>query len=155
MADIGLGSSSDIFNALERSSGFKIKVNGNVIGTVQSVSIAQDRELTEHFVLNHSEDPAALIPGLVKNKTISCDMFVIWKNSALQSIGGNATDAPALKDQKVYFDVQGVKKKADGSDFVTITFKDCLIKSVSSTYDIGKGDLRVSEKVVIGYRTLS
>jgi hypothetical protein len=155
MADLGIDPST-LNGLLEKSTSIKILVNKKEIGSIASYTQSETRDITDHFTLGGTspEDPKALVSGIVRNKTIKCDGFAIWKAGFLTAFENQGVGDPikTLKDQKTYFSIQEQKTKPDGTEVIVTTFEDCLIQDYTTTKDIGRGDIRISESVTIRYR---
>ncbi len=145
---------------IERVTKYKISVkdgDGNVfeIGSIQSINPSESRDITPHFTLGgtNSTEPKALIDGIVRTKTFTCEYFALWKKNVISAFGAPAATDPivTLASQTTPFTVEEYVEKADGSENITRRYEDCLISDYSATRDIGRGDVRVSERVTVVY----
>lgn len=149
------------FANIQRVTKIKVYSGATEIGVISSITKNESRDVTPHFTLGGTdpENPKALIPGIVRSKTLRCDGFLIYKTNLMTAMGATkASDSfVTLRDQQLPFTIKITEsdpsKSGKDADSITEQYDDCLISDFSSTRDIGRGDVRIAENVTISYRT--
>ena len=129
------------------------------VGLIQSINVSEKREIASHYTLGTgSEEPTALIPGIVTGRTISMKALAFYKKSILGKFASSTDQFMySLKQQKLPFDIVVTKKRA-GSDTesYSITYGGCFFTDFSYDQDISRGgDVVLVENGTAVYQTIS
>lgn len=150
------------FSNVERVTRISIQVkntNGTYVeaGMISDLTPSERRGITEHFTFGGDvENPKVNIPDLVKGKTLKCTSIALWRGNILTTLDNSSGDPlTSLVEQRNYFNIQEIRKKADNSETIVTTYEDCLISDWTSTRDLNKGDVTIVENVTIAYRKVT
>ena len=111
-----------------------IKVNGSIVGLIQSFSYGLGRKVTPVFELNPetSGDPVDNVPGNVEGLTLSCERIDLF--TSLMEEAFNGTDMNMLSDQTNPFQVYEIWNNPDGTTRMYL-FSGCWFNKIDRKYD--------------------
>lgn len=129
------------------------------IGTAVNFNPSERRDMTYNFVIGHNPPDEArdLIPGPVRDATLTVDFVALYKEGVIKAFGQGAGQGLliSIRDQNKPFDVQETVKEPSTNKAKTITYKDCYIADYRAVKDIGRGDIRVIHTATIHFRSIS
>lgn len=151
---------------VSRITKYSIVIGGIEVGSLSNLNGAEGRDITPHFTIGgkNPEDPKALIAGITRTRTLTADVFALYKRNALTVFGtlDIATDGDmikTLKDQQTPFDIVVTEESPDpaAGDTETnpSTYVGCMLSDYRVTRDITGADVRIAESVTIVYTSVS
>ena len=161
MAEIQTGRTGG--NAAELVTSYKLYAKGldgeqHEIGTAVNFNPSERRDMTYNFVIGNepADEARDLIPGPVRDATLSVDFVALYKEGVIKAFGRDAGVGllRSIRDQNKPFDVVETVTDPDTSNVRTTTYKSCYISDYRATRDIGRGDIRVVETVTIHFRSI-
>lgn len=142
--------------AAKLATSYTIKVGSASMGSIQSMTVSESRNITDSFELGHNppDEPTELIPGVVSKRTISATYIALYTKDVLQAFGGSDAIA-SLSGQNASFDIVESFKNPSTGQTTSRTYSGCYISDYSSPVDISKGDIRVIQNATIVFRSVS
>lgn len=126
---------------------------GQALGAV----ISESRDMTYNFTIGNDppDDPDALIPGVVRNKTIRLRRVRLFSKGLKQAFGrDDQTVLASLSDQNTPVDLVATVQDPNTLKIKTITFKDGFLADYTSNLNM-EGDIREIEETTYHFRTAS
>lgn len=127
----------------------------NEIGQLMFINPSESREVTDSFVLgnNPPDEPFELIPGVVRNRTLSVNFVALYQKEFQKAVGRDDQDVVvALSSQNTPFDVEETVTDPTTGKTKTRTYQGCFLSSYSSVRDITRGDIREIQSATIVYK---
>lgn len=127
------------------------------LGQALSAVVAEQRDVTPNFTIGNDppDEADALIPGVVRNRTIRLRRVRLFAKGLKQAFGRD--DQPvlaSLSDQNTPVDLIATIQDPATNKVKTITFKDGFLSDISSNLDM-QGDIREMEECTYHFRTTS
>ena len=118
-----------------------VRVNGQVVGRIQSLAPRQNRPVTKIFELNRWSTGRAVdqIPGVVETDQIDITGMELWTNTLEQALGASGAPLSHLADQTDPFNIDEVWYYPDGS-MRTRTYYGCFLSDINPEAMTGDGN---------------
>jgi hypothetical protein len=124
------------------------------IGAVQSFTQTQRRPTDFRFELDSDQQgrPVERLPRTVEEYSLHADRVMLYVSDVLEILGISGDDI-VNNNQPIGILKQEISPAGSGVPTKSTIFTGVFIHSVSATYNISGGDLRILEGVDFGYTT--
>lgn len=125
------------------------------LGQALSIDLSETRDVTPNFVIGNDppDEADALIPGVVRNRTIRLRRVRLFSKGLRQAFGRDDQSVlSSLTDQSTPVDLVATILDPNTNKTKTITFKDGFLSEISSALTM-EGDIREIESATFVYRS--
>lgn len=124
------------------------------LGQALNAVVSESRDVTPNFTIGNDppDEADALIPGVVRNRTIRLRRVRLFSKGLKQAFGrDDQTVLASLSDQNTPVDLIATVQDPTTLKTKTVTFKDGFISDWSSNLDM-QGDIREIEEATYVFR---
>lgn len=140
---------------LQTSTNIKMKINGEVIGMVQSLSVSESRSINKLQAIGF-EGVVQAVPGNTQAGQLSISRIALYDRRFADTVGINDNDIGifvTLRNQRVPFEISIETPTSVSSNSVNYldvtTYYDCWISSYSKSYQVSS--ITVAENLTVQY----
>ncbi|AEO93440.1 virion structural protein [Bacillus phage G] len=142
---------------LQTSTNIRIKMNGDVIGMVQSLAVSESRNINKLQAVGQ-EGVVQAVPSNTNGGQLTVSRIALYDRKMIDVTGINNNDIGVfvtLRQQRVPFEISCETPSNAGEDTVfgdITTYYDCWISSYSKSYSVQS--ITVAENLTIQYSDL-
>lgn len=142
---------------LQTSTNIKIKMNGEIVGMVQSLSVSESRNINKLQAVGQ-EGVVQAVPGNTNGGQLTISRIALYDRKMIDATGINNNDLGVfvtLRQQRVPFEISCETPSSAGTEVIfddITTYYDCWISSYSKSYTVQS--ITVAENITVQYSDL-